>query len=98
MRVANLKVTRRGEAGHADGCTACTDSGVPPCMCARYTPNFATSAARLVCKASRNGCSTWLGLEPRPNSCKSLLSSYTTANIKSIALYLYLRSNLNIKV
>ena len=88
-RVANLNVTRRGEAGRANGCTACTDSGVPPPACARSTtPNLATSAAKLVCKASRKGCSTWPGLEPWPNSCKSLLSSYTTANMKSTTLYL----------
>jgi hypothetical protein len=40
----------------------------PPCVRARHTPNFATSAAKLVCRASRKGCSTWPGLEPRPTS------------------------------
>jgi hypothetical protein len=44
-------------------------SGVPPPkVCARHTPNFATSAAKLVCRASRKGYSTWPGLEPRPTS------------------------------
>ena len=40
----------------------------PPRVRARHTPNFATSAAKLVCRASRKGCSTWPGLEPRPTS------------------------------
>jgi hypothetical protein len=35
---------------------------------ARYTPNFATSAAKLVCRASRKGCSAWPGFEPWPTS------------------------------
>jgi len=40
----------------------------PPKVRARHTPNFATSAGKLVCRASRKGCSTWPGLEPRPTS------------------------------
>jgi len=39
----------------------------PPFVCARDTPNFATSAAKLVCRA-RKGCSRWPGLELRPTS------------------------------
>ena len=38
----------------------------PPPVCARDTPNFAMSAA------SRKGCSTWPGLEPRPTSNSEL--------------------------
>ena len=37
-----------------------------------HTPNFATSAAKLVSRASRKGCSTWPGLEPRPTSNSEL--------------------------
>ena len=47
--------------------TACNSSSVPP-VCARDTPNFATSAAKLVCRASRKGRSAWPGLEPQPTS------------------------------
>ena len=36
------------------------------------TPNFTTSAAKLVCRASRKGCSTWPGLKPRPTSNSEL--------------------------
>ena len=41
---------------------------VSPRVRARHTPNFATSAAKLVCRASRKGRSTWPELEPRPIS------------------------------
>ena len=41
-------------------------------MRATHTPNFATSAAKLVCRASRKRCSTWLGLKPRPTSNSKL--------------------------
>ena len=41
-------------------CKRCS-FGVPPC--ARNAPNFARLAAKLVCRASGKGCSTWLGLE-----------------------------------
>ena len=37
-----------------------------------HIPNFATSAAKLVCRASRERCSTWPGLEPRPTSNSKL--------------------------
>jgi len=40
-------------------------SPTPP-VYAQHTPNFATSAAKLVCRASRKGCSTWSELELRP--------------------------------
>jgi hypothetical protein len=50
--------------------TACNTSSVP--VCARHTPNFATSAAKLVYRASRKGCSTWPGLKPRPTSNSEL--------------------------
>ena len=45
--------------------TAYNSFSVPP-ICARDTPNFATSTAKLVCRASRKGRSVWLGLEPQP--------------------------------
>ena len=38
----------------------------PPYIRAAHAPNFATSIAKLVYKASRKGCSTWPGLKPRP--------------------------------
>jgi len=38
--------------------------------------NFATSAAKLVCRASRKGCSTWPGLEPRPISNSELWARF----------------------
>ena len=38
-------------------------ASLPP-LYIRDIPNFATSAAKLVYRASRKGCSTWLGLEP----------------------------------
>jgi hypothetical protein len=53
--------------------TACTGFGVPPPVRAQHhMPNFATSAAKLVCRASRKRCSTWPGLEPRPTSNSEL--------------------------
>jgi len=52
--------------------TACPGSSVPPRVHARHTPNFATSAAKLICRASRKGCSTWPGLKPRPTSNSEL--------------------------
>ena len=41
-------------------------------MRAQHTPNFATSVAKLVCGASRKGCSAWPGLKPRPTSNSEL--------------------------
>jgi len=53
--------------------TVYTSFGVPPPVRAQHhTPNFASSAAKLVCRASRKQCSTWPGLEPRPTSNSEL--------------------------
>jgi hypothetical protein len=45
---------------------------VSPPICARDTPNFTSSAAKLVYRASKKGYSTWPGLEPRPISNSEL--------------------------
>jgi hypothetical protein len=52
--------------------TACTGFGVPPVRAQHHMPNFATSATKLVCRASRKRCSTWPVLEPRPTSNSEL--------------------------
>ena len=46
----------------------------PPTPCAHNTPQFATSAAKLVYRASRKRCSMWPGLEPRPTLNSGLSS------------------------
>jgi len=50
-------------------------------------PNFATSAAKLVCRASRKGFSTWPGLEPRPTSNSELWARFWSYRQNSLVQY-----------
>ena len=56
-----------GEQGAEQECSASLPRDPGYRVRTTHTPNLATSAAKLVCRAGGKGCSTWPGLEPLPH-------------------------------